>query len=63
MGSEPYLMAAGCFTSRVWVVRIGVMRLLGLTAMPTPAADWPVTSELNIFVGPCAGCLESLHRF
>jgi hypothetical protein len=33
------------------------------TAMPIPAADWPVTSALNVFVGPCAGCLESLHWF
>jgi hypothetical protein len=32
MGSEPYLMAPGCFTSEVRVVRIGVLRLLGLTA-------------------------------
>jgi hypothetical protein len=33
------------------------------TAMPVPAANWPVTSVLNAFVGPCAGCLESLHWF
>jgi hypothetical protein len=33
------------------------------TATPAPTADWPVTSVLNVFVGPCAGCLESLHRF
>jgi hypothetical protein len=33
------------------------------TVMPAPATDWPVTSVLNVFVGPCAGCLESLHRF
>jgi hypothetical protein len=25
--------------------------------------DWPVTSVLNVIVGPCAGCLESLHWF
>jgi hypothetical protein len=31
MGSEPYPMAPGCFTSGVRVVRIGVLRLLGLT--------------------------------
>jgi hypothetical protein len=31
MGSEPYPMAQGCFTSGVRVVRIGVLRLLGLT--------------------------------
>jgi hypothetical protein len=33
MGSEPYPMAPGCFTSGVRVVRIGVLRLLGLTAL------------------------------
>jgi hypothetical protein len=33
------------------------------TATPAPAADWPVTSALNVFVGPCAGCLEWLHWF
>jgi hypothetical protein len=32
MGSKPYPMAPGCFTSEVRVVRIGVLRLLGLTA-------------------------------
>jgi hypothetical protein len=31
------------------------------TTTPVPAADWPVTSALNAFVGPRAGCLESLH--
>jgi hypothetical protein len=33
------------------------------TATPTPMANWPVTSILNAFVGPCTGCLESLHWF
>src|SRR5688572_24247501 len=33
------------------------------TATPAPAANWPVTSVLNAFVRPCAGCLESLHWF
>jgi hypothetical protein len=25
------------------------------TAMPIPAANWPVTIVLNVIVGPCAG--------
>jgi hypothetical protein len=33
------------------------------TATPAPAADWPVTSVLNVFVGPYAGCLRLLHWF
>jgi hypothetical protein len=33
MGSKPYPMALGCFTSGVQVVRIGVLRLLGLMAL------------------------------
>jgi hypothetical protein len=33
------------------------------TVMLVPTADWPVTFVLNVTVGPCAGCLESLHRF
>jgi hypothetical protein len=37
--------------------------MVTLTAMPVLAADWPVTSSLNVFVGPYAGCLESLHWF
>jgi hypothetical protein len=31
------------------------------TAAPIPTADWPVTFVLNVTVGPCAGCLKSLH--
>jgi hypothetical protein len=27
------------------------------TAMPVPAANWPVTSALDGFTGPRAGCL------
>jgi hypothetical protein len=37
--------------------------LVTLTTTPVPAADLPVISALNGFVGPCAGCLESLHWF
>jgi hypothetical protein len=33
------------------------------TAMPIPTVDWPVTFVLNVAVGPCARCLESLHWF
>jgi hypothetical protein len=33
------------------------------TATPIPVAGWPVTSALDVFVGPRAGCLESLHWF
>jgi hypothetical protein len=33
------------------------------TTMPVPAVDWPVTFILNVTIGPCAGCLESLHWF
>jgi hypothetical protein len=35
--------------------------MVTLTATPAPVANWPVTSVLNAFVGPCVGCLESLH--
>jgi hypothetical protein len=31
------------------------------TAMLVPTADWPVS--FNVTVGPCVGCLESLHWF
>jgi hypothetical protein len=31
------------------------------TATPVPMADWPVAFVLNVTVGPCVGCLESLH--
>jgi hypothetical protein len=30
---------------------------------PVPTVDWPVTFVLNVTVGPCAECLESLHWF
>jgi hypothetical protein len=33
------------------------------TATPVPTADRPMTFVLNVTVGPCAGCLESLHWF
>jgi hypothetical protein len=33
------------------------------TATPISTADWPVTIVFNVTVGPCAGCLESLHWF
>jgi hypothetical protein len=33
------------------------------TATPIPTVDWPVTFVLNVTVGPCARCLESLHCF
>jgi hypothetical protein len=33
------------------------------SAAPIPMADWPVTFILNVTVGPCARCLESLHWF
>jgi hypothetical protein len=33
VGSEPYPMASGCFTSGVRVVRARVLRLLGLMAL------------------------------
>jgi hypothetical protein len=33
------------------------------TVTPVPTVDWPVTFVFNVTVGPCAGCLESLHQF
>jgi hypothetical protein len=51
-----------CFCAPVGVIAVG-SPLVTLTATPAPAADWPVTSALSGFVGPCAGCLESLHWF
>jgi hypothetical protein len=33
------------------------------TATPVPMVDWTMTFVLNATVGPCAGCLESLHLF
>jgi hypothetical protein len=29
------------------------------TATPVPAVDWPVTSALDAFAGPRAGCLDT----
>jgi hypothetical protein len=53
---------ACCFCAPVGVITAGPP-LVTPTAMPVPAADWPVTSALNGFVGPCAGCLKMLHWF
>jgi hypothetical protein len=33
------------------------------SAMPIPTADWPMTFVLNVTIGPCSGCLDSLHWF
>jgi hypothetical protein len=49
-----------CFCAPVGVITTGPP-LVTPTATPVPATDRPVTSALNGFVGPCAGCLESLH--
>jgi hypothetical protein len=53
-------LAAPC--APIDAVTVG-LPMVTLTTTPTLATDWPVTSVLNVFVGPCAGCLESLHWF
>jgi hypothetical protein len=51
-----------CSCALVDAITVG-LPMVTPTATPVTTADWPVTSALNVFVGPCAGCLESLHWF
>jgi hypothetical protein len=62
VGPEFDWRSAHCSCAPVDAVTVGPP-MVTPTATPVSAADWPVTSVLNVFVGPCAGCLESLHRF
>ena len=62
MGPKFDWRSARCSFAPVDAVTTGPPMVLP-TAMPVPAADWPVTSALNAFVGPCMGCLESLPWF
>jgi hypothetical protein len=62
VGLEFDWRSARCSFAPVDAVTAGPA-MVTLTAMPAPVVDWPMTSVLNVFVGPCAGCLESLRRF
>jgi hypothetical protein len=62
MGPKSDWRLACCSCASVDAIIVGPP-MVTATAMPVPAADWPVTSALNVVAGPCAGCLESLHWF
>jgi hypothetical protein len=62
LGPESDLWLACCTCAPVDVITAGPPMVMSF-ATPIPTADWPVTSVLNVTVGPCAGCLESLHWF
>jgi hypothetical protein len=62
VGPESDWQSAYCSCAPVGAITAGPPKAT-LTVTPIPTADWPVTFVLNITVGPCAGCLESLHRF
>ena len=52
-----------CYTcASVDVITAGPPMVM-LSSTPIPTADWPVTTVLNVTIGPCVGRLESLHRF
>jgi hypothetical protein len=62
VGPESDWWLACCTCAPVDVITAGPPMVMP-SATPIPTADWPVTSVLNVTVGPCAGCLESLHWF
>jgi hypothetical protein len=62
VGLESDWRLACCSCAPVDVITAGPPMVMP-TATPIPTADWPVTFVLNVTVGPCAGCLESLHWF
>jgi hypothetical protein len=62
VGPEFDWRSARCSCAPVDAVTVGLPMVMP-TATPAPKVDWPVTSVLDVFIGPCVGCLESLHRF
>jgi hypothetical protein len=62
VGLESDWRLACCSYVPVDVINVGSPMVMP-TATPTPTVDWLVTFVLNVTVGPCAGCLESLHWF
>jgi hypothetical protein len=62
VGPESDWRLACCSCAPVDVITAGPLMVMP-TATPIPTSDWPVTCVLNATVGPCAGCLESLHWF
>jgi hypothetical protein len=62
VGPESDWRLACCSCAPVDAITIGLPMVMP-TATPIPTVNWPVTFVLNVNVGPCAGCLESLHWF
>jgi hypothetical protein len=62
VGLEFDCRSAPCSCAPVDAVTAGPP-MVKSTATPVTAANWPVTSVLNVFVGPCAGYLEPLPWF
>jgi hypothetical protein len=62
VGPESDWRLACCSCAPVEAITVGLPTVMS-TATPIPMVDWPVTFVLNVTVGPCAGCLESLHWF
>jgi hypothetical protein len=62
VGPEFDWRSARCSCTPVDAVTAGPPMVTS-TATPVPMANWPMTSVLNVFVGPCVGYLESLPWF
>jgi hypothetical protein len=62
VGPKFYWRLARCSCAPVDAITVGPPLVMP-SATPALVADWPVTSALNVFVGPCAGCFELLHWF
>jgi hypothetical protein len=56
-------MRLACYScASIGAITVGLPMVVS-SATPIPTTDWPVTIVLNVTVGPCTRCLESLHRF
>jgi hypothetical protein len=62
VGPESDWRLACCSCASVDAITAGPPMVTS-TASPIPTVDWPVTFVLNVTVGSCAGCLESLQWF
>jgi hypothetical protein len=62
VGPESDYRLACCSCAPVDAITVGPPMVMS-TATSIRTVDWPVTFVLNVIVGPCAGCLESLHLF
>jgi hypothetical protein len=60
VGLESDWRLAYCSCAPVDAITAGPPMVM-LTATPITTVDWPMPFVLNVTVGPCAGCLESLH--